>query len=94
MQDTWNLRNNSKKSYLKIHVTVNAKSKKILSMNVIADDEHVRDSKTLPELVDDLIKSNNIIAIGKLFADRASYDSNDIFRCLTDKGIFWPSIKE
>jgi hypothetical protein len=43
------------------------KSKKILTMKV-TDDEHVHDSKALPELVNEIVKSNKII--GKLlFAD-------------------------
>jgi Transposase DDE domain len=63
MQDKWNVKNN-KKGYLKIHIAVNIKSKKILSIRVT--DEHVHDSKALPELVDDVIKSDNIMAIGKL----------------------------
>ncbi len=54
-------------------------------------DEHVHDSKALPGLVDDIIKSDKKITIGKLFADGA-YDSNDIFRNLADKGI-QPCIK-
>jgi len=94
MSDKWKIR---KKGYLKIHVVaVNVKTKKILSMNVT--DEHVHDSKTLPGLVDDVIKSNNMTAvvnsaptIGKLFADGA-YDGNDIFRYLEDNGI-QPCIK-
>ena len=69
--------------------TVNVKSKKILSIKVT--DEHVHDSKVLPELVDDIIKSDNMTTLGKLFADGA-YDSNDIFRCLADNGIL-PCIK-
>ncbi len=32
-------------------------------------DEHVHDSKTLPELVENIIKSNEKSSIGKLFAD-------------------------
>jgi hypothetical protein len=44
-----------KKGYLKIHIAVNVKTKKILSMKV-TDDEHVHDSKVLPELVNDIIK--------------------------------------
>jgi hypothetical protein len=50
--------------------------------------QHVHDSKALPELVDDIIKSDNTTtsAIGKLFADGA-YDNNDIFRYLSDNGI-------
>ena len=43
----------------------------------------------LPELVDNIIKSDGIITttIGKLFADGAYYDGNDIFRYLSDNGI-------
>ncbi|MER5176577.1 MAG: transposase [Candidatus Nitrosocosmicus sp.] len=69
---------------------VDVKSKKILSMKVT--DEHVHDSKALPELVDDIIKSDSIIAIGKLFADDGAYEGNDIFRCISDYGIL-PCIK-
>jgi len=54
MQDKWNLKNN-KKGYLKIHVAVNVKTKKILSIKVT--DEHVHDSKVLPGLINDAIKS-------------------------------------
>ena len=64
---------------MKIHVAVNVKTKKILSMKVT--DEHVHDSKALPELVHGVMKSDKKITIGKLFADGA-YDSNDIFRYL------------
>ena len=88
MQDKWDVKNN-KKGYLKIHIAVNIKSKKILSIKVM--DEHVHDSKALPILVNDVIKSNNTTSIGKLFADGA-YDNNEIFRCLTDNGIL-PCIK-
>jgi uncharacterized protein with FMN-binding domain len=70
MQDKWNVRNNNKKAYLKIHIVVNIKSKKILSIKVMA--ELVHDSKALPILVNDVIKSDNVTAIGKLFADGAS----------------------
>ena len=86
MQDKWNV-NNKNKGYLKIHVAVNVKSKKILTMKVT--DEHVHDSKVLPELVEDIVKSNKII--GKLFADGA-YEGNDIFRYLGENGIM-PCIK-
>jgi hypothetical protein len=54
-------------------------------------DEHVHDSKALPELFDETIKSNKNITLGKLIADGA-YDNNDIFRYLTDNGIL-PCIK-
>ena len=88
MRDKWHIKNN-KKGYLKIHVAVNLKTKKILSMKVT--DEHVHDSKAFPELVDETIKSDKKITIGKLFADGA-YDGNDIFRYLEDNGIL-PCIK-
>ena len=55
MREKWKIR---KKGYLKIHIAVNVKSKKILSMKVT--DEHVHDSKALPELVEDIIKSDKI----------------------------------
>jgi hypothetical protein len=87
MKDKWNVR---KKGYLKIHIAVNVKSKKILSIKVT--DEHVHDSKALPELVDDIIKSNKKITIGKLFADGA-YEGNDIFRYLSADNEILPCIK-
>src|SRR6478752_7447032 len=89
MREKWHIKN--KKGYLKIHVAVNVKSKKILSIKVT--DEHVHDSKALPELVENIIKSESVTttAIGKLFGDGA-YDGNDVFRCLADNGIF-PCIK-
>ena len=53
-------------------------------------DEHVHDSKMLPELVQNIIKSNSATA-SKLFADGA-YDSNETFRYLSDNEIL-PCIK-
>ena len=84
LREKWNIKN--KKGYLKIDVTVNVKTKKILSMKVT--DEHVHDSKPLPELVNGVIKSDSMTttAIGKLFADGA-YEGNEIFRYLGDIGI-------
>nr|MBA3285947.1 IS5 family transposase [Nitrosopumilus sp.] len=87
MRDKWHIK---KKGYLKIHVAVDVKSKKILSMKVT--DEHVHDSKALPELVDDAIRSDSRkITVCKLLADGA-YDSNDVFRCLSDNGTL-PCVK-
>ena len=86
LRDKWNIR----KGYLKIHIAVNVKSKKILSMKVT--DEHVHDGKALPELVKNVTKSDSRkVTISKLFADGA-YDNNDIFRCMADSGIL-PCIK-
>ena len=71
------------------YIAVNVKTKKILAMKVT--DEQVHDSKALPGLVDEAIKSDNMISIGKLFAD-GGYEGNDIFRYLGDNGIL-PCIK-
>ena len=79
-----------KKRYLKIHIAVNVKTKKILSMKVT--DEHVHDSKALPELVENIIKSDSVTAIGKLFGDDGAYEGNEIFRYLEGNGIL-PCIK-
>jgi hypothetical protein len=45
----------------------------------------------VPELVENIIESDIITAIGKLFCDGA-YEGNDIFRILADNGIL-PCIK-
>jgi hypothetical protein len=86
MRDKWDVRT---KGYLKIHIVVNVKTKKILAMKVT--DEQVHDSKALPGLVDETIKSDNMVSIDKLFADGA-YDGNEIFNYLGDNGI-QPCIK-
>ena len=79
-----NKRNVRKKGYLKIHIAVNVKSKKILSIKIT--DEHVHDSKALPELVENIIKSDRKLTIGKLFGDGA-YEGNEIFSYLGVNGI-------
>jgi hypothetical protein len=69
------------------------KTKIILSIKITADDEHVYDCKALPELVNDVIKSDSMATTtGKLFADDGVYDDNVIFRYLRDSGIL-PYIK-
>src|SRR3954451_11695051 len=88
MREKWNVRT---KGYLKIHIAVDVKTKKILSIKVT--DKHAHDSKMLPELVDKIIDSDNITTIGKLFADDGAYEGNEIFRNLAvDNGIM-PCIK-
>ena len=84
MRDKWNIR----KGYLKIHIAVDVKSRKIISMKVT--DEHIHDSKMLPKIVDDVAKSKHV-TVGKIIADGA-YDSNAVFKCLADSGIL-PCIK-
>jgi hypothetical protein len=80
IRDKWGIR----KGYLKIHIAVDIKGKKILLMKLTID-EHIHDIKKLLELVQNIIKSNSVTA-SKLFADGA-YDGNDVFRCLADNGI-------
>ncbi len=58
----------------------------------VTADEHVHDGKALPELVENIIKSDNVTTIGKLFADDGACDSNNIFRYLSNNGIL-PCIK-
>ena len=86
MNEKWDVRT---KGYLKIHIAVNVKTKKILSMKVTH--EHVHDSKALPELVENIIKSDGMTTTmttttSKLFADGV-YEGNEIFRCIGDNGI-------
>ena len=73
-----------KKGYLKIHVAVDVKSKKILSMMNVSADKRVHDGKMLSELVWNIIKSNKIV--GKLFTDGV-YEGSNIFRYQADNGI-------
>ena len=67
---------------MKIHIAVNVKTKKILSIKVTADEHIHDDGKVLPELIENVIKSDKKITIGNLFADDGAYEGNDIFRCL------------
>ena len=79
---------NVKRGYLKIHVAVDIKKKRILSLHVTS--EQVHDGKILPELIDDItIKQNKIV--NTVIAD-GSYDSNKNFQILSFKGIK-PAIK-
>ena len=79
---------NVKRGYLKIHIAVDIKKKRILSLDVTS--EQVHDSQVLPVLIDDItIKQNKVI--GTAIADGA-YDSNKNFQILSFKGIK-PAIK-
>src|SRR3954452_6849871 len=77
MKEKWKA---GKKGYLKIHiVAVNVKTKKKILLSImkeVTDDEHVHNdsSKELPELVENIIKSDSMTTttIDKLFADGAS----------------------
>jgi hypothetical protein len=74
-----------KRIFENTYIAVNIRSKKILSMMKVTY-VHAHDSNALPEIVEHIIKSYSMTAIGKLFAD-GTYDGKDIYRCLTDNGI-------
>ena len=70
-----------RKGFIKIHVAVDIKTKKIISMSVTKEDVH--DGKMLKELVNDVSNNYNI---KKILADGA-YDSKDNFRYLDEMKI-------
>ena len=73
----WNVR----KGYLKIHVAVDIKKKKIISLEVTSEEVH--DSSKLKKLVENA-SENNIVK--RVIADGA-YDSKENFQYLSDKNI-------
>ena len=70
-----------RKGFIKIHLAVNIKTKKIVSMIVTKEDVH--DVKMLKELVNDVSKNYDI---KKVLAD-GGYDSKDNFRYLDELKI-------
>jgi len=77
-----------KRGYLKIHIAVDIKRKRILSLDVTS--EQVHDGKGLPVLIEDItIKQNKIV--NTVIAD-GSYDNNNNFQFLSFNGIK-PAIK-
>src|SRR5688500_782014 len=78
-----------KRGYLKIHIAVDIKRKRILSLDVTS--EQVHDSKVLPVLIEDItIKQNKIV--NTVIAD-GSYDNNNNFQFLSFNGIKPTAIK-
>ena len=75
-----------RKGFIKIHVAVDIKTKKIVSMSITKEDVH--DGKMLKELVGDASKRYNI---KKVMAD-GGYDSKDNFRYLDEMNVI-PTIK-
>ena len=71
----------SRKGFIKIHVAVDIKTKKIVSMYVTK--ENVYDGKMLKELIDDVSKR---CSIKKVLAD-GGYDSKDNFRHLDEMKV-------
>jgi len=78
-----------KRGYLKIHIAIDIKNKRILSLDVTS--EKVHDGKVLSKLVDDItIKHNK--EIDTAIMDGA-YDNNKNFQFLSFRGIQQPVIK-
>ena len=73
----WNVR----KGYLKIHVAVDIKKKRIVSLEVSSEEVH--DGSKLKVLVDRAMENNNV---KRIIADGA-YDSNENFRFLCQNDI-------
>lgn len=82
MRHKWHIR----RGYLKIHVAVDIKNKKIISLEVTSEEVH--DGKMLKKLVDTASESNNVKGA---LAD-GMYDSNKNFRYLS-KNHIKPGIK-
>jgi hypothetical protein len=77
MRHKWHVR----KGYLKIHVAVDIKKKRILSLEVTSEEVH--DGKILKKLVDDASENNKV---KRVLAD-GMYDSNNNFRYLSKNHI-------
>jgi hypothetical protein len=73
----WNIR----KGYLKIHVAVDIKKKKIVSLEVTTEEVH--DGMMLKKLIENAAENNDV---KRVIADGA-YDNNENFRYLSDNGI-------
>src|SRR6185437_14568310 len=72
---------NVRKGYLKIHVAVDIRKKKVVSLDVTS--EEVYDGSRLKELVDNVLENNSS---KRVIADGA-YDNNENFQYLLDKNI-------
>lgn len=83
MRHKWHVR----KGYLKIHVAVDIKKKRILSLEVTSEEVH--DGKMLSKLVDNASSGGNHVK--GVLAD-GMYDSNNNFRYLS-KNHIKPGIK-
>ena len=77
---------NVRRRYLKIHVAVDIKNKKIISLEVTSEEVH--DGKVLNKLIDDASENNKVRSV---LAD-GMYDSNRNFRYLS-KNHIKPGIK-
>ena len=76
----WNVER-ERKGYLKIHVAVDIKKKKIISLEVTSEEVH--DNKMLKKIVDNTSKNNDV---KRVLAD-GTYDSKKNFQYLYDNSI-------
>ena len=75
IREKWNNNgNNKRRGFIKIHIAVNVRTKKVLSMEVTKED--VYDGVMLKKLVNNVVSEN--IDVKKVLADGA-YDSKDNF---------------
>jgi hypothetical protein len=74
----WHVR----RGYLKIHVAVDVRKKKVVSLQVTSEEVH--DSKVLKKLVKAASENNDI---KRVIADDGAYDSKKNFRYRSDYGI-------
>jgi len=89
IQEKWQIKK-KKKGYLKIHIAINIKTKKILAFLEVTD-EKLHDGQIMSKLIEYILKNNNNIKIKSALGD-GSYDSNKNFNYLQKKKIL-PAIK-
>lgn len=78
MRHKWHVR----RGYLKIHVAVDIRKKKVVSLQVTSEEVH--DSKVLKKLVKAASENNDV---KRVLADDGAYDSKKNFMYLSDNGI-------
>jgi len=74
IQEKWQIKK-KKKGYLKIHIAINIKTKKILAFLEVTD-EKLHDGQIMSKLIEYILKNNNNIKIKSALGD-GSYDSNE-----------------
>lgn len=77
MRHKWHVR----RGYLKIHVAVDIRKKKVVSLQVTSEEVH--DSKMLKNLVKDASENNDV----KIVIADGAHDTKDNFRYLDNQGI-------
>src|SRR3954453_846710 len=91
-EEKWQIK--KKKCYIKIHIAVDIKNKKILAfLEVTDDDEKVQTMKeSMSKLIGHILKNSNNIKFKSVLCD-GSYYSNENFEYLQNKRIRLTAIK-